>query len=82
MGVLVTARVFTVREAAAHIGRSQAFVRLLIADTQVVARKYRGRWYVSADSLDGWVVAGAVEPTRPDPGYVIPGVVNGRKAAA
>lgn len=39
-------------------------------------------FYVSADSLDGWVVAGAVEPERPDPGYVIPGVVNGRKAAA
>lgn len=52
------------------------------ADAQVVARKYRGRWYVSAESLDGWVVAGAVEPVRPDPGYVIPGVVNGRKAAA
>ena len=74
--------VVTVSEAAHVIGRSPAFVRLLIADDQVVARKYRGRWYINTASLDVWVGMGGPEPVRPDAGYVIPGVVKGRKVAA
>lgn len=74
--------VVTVSEAAHLVGRSPAFVRLLIADNQVVARKYRGRWYINTASLDVWVGMGGPEPVRPDAGYVIPGVVKGRKVAA
>lgn len=72
----------TVPEAAQRLGRSRDFIRRLIADHQVAATKHRGRWYLNAASLDEWVGMGGPEPVRPDAGYVIPGVVKGRKVAA
>lgn len=56
-------RVLTVQEAAVYTGRSQHFIRQLIAAHEVTARKTGGRWYVSRPSLDTWINAGQPVPT-------------------
>ncbi len=72
-----------VKRAAALIGQTEAFVRRLIADEQVTAQKFRGRWIVTRQSLLDWVNAGGPSPHRPAPLSVVPGVVRpkGQRAA-
>lgn len=54
----------TLKEAGAYTGRSEHFIRDLIAAGEIDARKRtpRGRWLISRTSIDQWIRNG-----RPDP---------------
>jgi hypothetical protein len=73
----------TLPEAAEALGRSRDFVRALIADDLVDGRRIRGRWYVTAASLERWIDTGEPEPEKPEPVAVMPEVIllRGRREA-
>jgi len=64
----------TIAEVAQVLGRSEDFVRNLIADGELPARKIRARWYVGRPDLEAWLApTGAkVRPVVPPSGYVLP----------
>lgn len=71
MGVRVSAALLTVAEAAQLLrgadGRAESeFVRRLIADGKLEARKEHGRWYVPLPCLEAYLAPRSLKPAGPD----------------
>lgn len=75
----MTRRVLTITEAAAELGRTRDFVRLLISNKLVDGRKVGRRWMITEASIDAWIREGREQPKPPEEIYEIPGVVIPRR---
>lgn len=64
MSMGASLRLMTMREVAEALGRSELFVRRLVVEGILPARRIGRRWYVAEPELIDWL-GGRVEPRGP-----------------